>query len=100
VLVMDNLTAHKFQAVRALLDSAGFAYRYLLPHYSSDLNPIEPASAKVKSRLHKVAARTVEGLHAAFGPALAAISTHDAQGFFRQAKGQVQLVSYLTFQAA
>ena len=32
VLVMDNLAAHKTQAVRALLDGSGFAYRYL-PRY-------------------------------------------------------------------
>ena len=41
VLVMDNLAAHKTQAVRALLDGSGFAYRYL-PRYSPDLNPIGP----------------------------------------------------------
>jgi hypothetical protein len=33
VLVMDNLNAHKTAAVRALLDDAGVAYRYL-PRYS------------------------------------------------------------------
>ena len=38
VLVMDNLAAHKTQAVRALLDGSGFAYRYL-PRYSPDSEP-------------------------------------------------------------
>ncbi len=84
VLVMDNLAAHKTQAVRALLDASGFEYRYL-PRYSPDLNPIEPAWAKVKGLLRKVAARTVEAVHAALGPALAAISKEDAKGFFRHA---------------
>jgi transposase len=84
VLVMDNLSAHKTAAVRALLDDAGFAYRYL-PRYSPDLNPIEPAWAKVKGRLRKAGARTVDELHAAIGPALAAISAQDARGFFRHA---------------
>jgi transposase len=84
VLVMDNLGAHKTAAVRALLDGTGFTYRYL-PRYSPDLNPIEPAWAKVKNLLRKAAARSVEGLHAALGPALAAITAQDARGFFRHA---------------
>ena len=84
VIVMDNLSAHKTTAVRALLDASGFAYRYL-PPYSPDLNPIEPAWAKVKGLLRKAAARTVDALHAALAPALAAITAEDAQGFFRKA---------------
>jgi hypothetical protein len=82
VLVMDNLPAHKAPRVRALLDRSGFAYRYL-PAYSPDLNPIEPAWAKVKAELRRVAARTVGALHDACGPALAAITPQDAAGFFR-----------------
>jgi transposase len=65
-----------------LLDRSGFAYRYL-PAYSPDLNPIEPGWAKVKAALRRVAARTVDALHAACGPALAAITPQDAAGFFR-----------------
>ena len=84
VLVMDNLNAHKTPAVRALLDGSGFTYRYL-PSYSPDLNPIELAWAKIKTRLRQAAARTVDGLHAALGPALDAITVQDAQGFFRHA---------------
>jgi transposase len=57
VIIMDNLSAHKTKAVRALLDRSGFAYRYL-PPYSPDLNPIEPAWAQVKARLRTAAART------------------------------------------
>jgi DDE superfamily endonuclease len=82
VLVMDNLPAHKAPRVRALLDASGFGYRYL-PAYSPDLNPIEPTWAKVKAELRRVAARTVDALHAACGPALAAITAQDAAGFFR-----------------
>ena len=82
VLVMDNLSAHKAPQVRALLDASGFGYRYL-PAYSPDLSPIEPAWAKVKAELRRVAARTAEALHEACGPALAAITPQDAAGFFR-----------------
>jgi hypothetical protein len=82
VLVMDNLAAHKAPRVRALLDRSGFAYRYL-PAYSPDLNPIEPAWAKVKAELRRVGARTADALHDACGPALAAITPQDAAGCFR-----------------
>jgi transposase len=82
VLVMDNLAAHKAPQVRALLDASGFTYRYL-PAYSPDMNPIEPAWAKVKARLRRAAARTADALHDALGPALAAITPQDAAGCFR-----------------
>ncbi len=82
VLVMDNLPAHKAPRVGALLDRSGFAYRHL-PAYSPDMNPIEPAWAKVKAELRRVAARTVDALHEALGPALGAISPQHAAGFFR-----------------
>ena len=82
VPVMDNLPAHKAPKVRALLDASGFGCRYL-PAYSPDLNPIEPAWAKVKAELRRVAARTVDALHEALGPALGAISPQHAAGFFR-----------------
>ncbi len=82
VVVMDNLAAHKAPRVRALLDRSGFGHRYL-PAYSPDLNPIEPAWAKVEAALRRVAARTADTLHEALGPALGAITPHDAAGFFR-----------------
>ncbi len=82
VLVMDNLGAHKTPAVRALLDRAGFAYRYL-PSYSPDLNPIEPAWAKLKAELRRVAAQTRDELHQALGPALSCITADNARAYFR-----------------
>jgi transposase len=82
VLVMDNLPAHKTPAVRAVLDASGFPYRYL-PSYSPDLNPIEPAWAKLKAGLRRLAARTADALHEALGPGLNAITPQDAAGFFR-----------------
>ena len=82
VLVMDNLRPHKTPEVQAVLDGSGFAYRYL-PAYSPDLSPIEPAWAKVKSDLRRVAARTVETLQQALAPALDSITAQDARSFFR-----------------
>ena len=45
VVIMDNLPAHKGEAVRAAIAAAG-AHRVLLPPYSPDLNPIENAFAR------------------------------------------------------
>ncbi len=84
VLVLDNLRSHKTAAVRRLLDHSGFLYRYL-PPYSPDLSPIEPAWAKLKAELRRIAAPTADALHEALGPALDAITAQDTSGFFRHA---------------
>jgi len=84
VVVMDNLAAHKAERVRAALEAAGIAYRYL-PAYSPDLNPIEPCWSKLKGRLRTEAARSLDKLEAALGPALATITAEDARGWFRLA---------------
>src|SRR4051794_20507181 len=68
LVVMDNLGAHKAEAVRGALDRAGLAHRYL-PSYSPDLNPIERAWSKLKTRLRAVGARSKEALEQALGPA-------------------------------
>jgi transposase len=82
IVVMDNLGAHKAKRVRNALEAAQIAYRYL-PSYSPDLNPIEPCWSKLKGWLRVRAARTLEGLEAELGPALATITAEDAQGWFR-----------------
>jgi transposase len=84
LVVMDNLAAHKAERVRAALEAAGVAYRYL-PAYSPDLNPIEPARAQLKGRLRAEPARSLDALDAALGPALGTITAEDARGWFRLA---------------
>ena len=84
VLVMDNLPSHKVAGVREAIEAAGATLRYL-PPYSPDLNPIEPAWAKVKGELRRLAARTPDALHKALGPALDAVTAQNAAGFFRHA---------------
>jgi transposase len=84
VVVMDNLAAHKAEAVRAALEAAGIDYRYL-PAYSPDMNPIEPCWSKLKAHLRTAGARSREALDAALGPALDAITAQDARGWFRHA---------------
>jgi len=81
VVVMDNLSAHKGQRVRKLIEERGCEMLYL-PPYSPDLNPIEEAFSKVKRLLRGMGSRTREVLVEAIGKALDAISVKDAKGFF------------------
>ncbi len=81
VVVMDNLTAHKGERVKELIEEQGCELIYL-PPYSPDLNPIEEAFSKVKRLLRKAEARTKEVLVEAIGSALSAVTSEDARGFF------------------
>jgi transposase len=81
VLVMDNLSAHKGERVRVLIEQRGCEILYL-PSYSPDFNPIEEAFSKIKGFLRKVEARSREALLEAIGTALSALSAQDARGFF------------------
>jgi transposase len=68
VVVMDNLSAHKGERVRALIESAGCELLYL-PPYSPDFSPIEEAFSKVKGLLRKAGTRSREALVEAIGEA-------------------------------
>jgi transposase len=81
VVVMDNLSAHKGERVRKLIEHRGCELLYL-PPYSPDFNPIEEAFSKVKHILRKLSARGKEALIEAIGRALGTVSTEDARGFF------------------
>jgi transposase len=78
---MDNLSAHKGERVRELIEHRGCELLYL-PPYSPDLNPIEEAFSKIKGILRKAEARTREALVEAMGRALSSVNGHDARGFF------------------
>jgi transposase len=82
VVVMDNLSAHKGERVRELIEGRGCEVVYL-PPYSPDLNPIEQAFSKLKALLRRAEARSREALIEAMGAALSAVSARDAWGFFR-----------------
>jgi transposase len=92
VVVMDNLSAHKAQRVRELIEGRGCELLYL-PSYSPDLNPIEEAFGKIKGLIRKVEARSREALLEAIGTAISAITDQDARGFFEHCgyRGVVQL---------
>jgi transposase len=82
VVVMDNLSAHKSEEVRQVIEGRGCEVLFL-PPYSPDLNPIEEAFSKIKGLLRKAAARTKEALIEAMGAAISAVSAEDAWGFFK-----------------
>jgi transposase len=81
VVVMDNLSAHKRDRVRDLIEGRGCELLYL-PPYSPDLSPIEEAFSKIKGLLRKAQARSRETLLEAIGAAISALSAEDARGFF------------------
>jgi transposase len=81
VVVMDNLSAHKGERVKEMIEQRGCQLIYL-PSYSPDLNPIEEAFSKIKRLVRKAEARTKEALVEAIGSALSAVSSKDARSFF------------------
>ncbi len=81
VVVTDNLSAHKGERVRQLIEERGCELIYL-PSYSPDFNPIEEAFSKIKGLVRKAQARTKEALLEAIGSALSAVTTEDARAFF------------------
>jgi transposase len=81
MVVMDNLSAHKGERLRELLEERGCELLYL-PSYSPDLNPIEEAFSKIKAQIRKVEARSREALLEAIGSAISAITDQDARGYF------------------
>ena len=81
VVVMDNLSAHKGERARELVEARGCEVLFL-PSYSPDLSPIEEAFSKVKALLRRSRARTKEALVEAIGRALDAVTPEDAKGWF------------------
>ncbi len=82
VVVMDNLSTHTSEKVRQAIEADGCRLLFL-PSYSPDLSPIEEAFSKLKTFLRRAQARRHEALQEAIIEALAAITAHDALGWFR-----------------
>ena len=78
---MDNLSTHKGERFRTLIEDRGCELLYL-PPYSPDLNPIEEAFSKVKRLLRVTGARTKVALVEAIGASLDVVTARDAGGFF------------------
>jgi transposase len=82
IIVVDNLSAHKGERVRELIEARGCELLYL-PPYSPDFNPIEEAFSKIKGLLRKAQPRSREALVEALGRAISAVSAMNARGFFK-----------------
>lgn len=81
VVIMDNLSVHKNEAVRQKIEACGCRLVFL-PAYSPDFSPIENAFSKLKGFLRKAKARTQEALEATIAAGLATITSSDARGWF------------------
>ena len=81
VVILDRLQAHKAAGVREAIEAAG-ARVLLLPPYSPDYSPIEPAWSKVKQFLRSAKARTSEDLVGAIGEALRSVTQQDIEHYF------------------
>lgn len=88
IIVLDNLSIHKGQRVRELVEAAGCSLLFL-PTYSPDFNPIELAWSKLKTFLRRVGARTRDELEHAIGRGLDTISPQDAKHWCRHAGYQL-----------
>ncbi len=78
---MDNLSSHKVNGVRELIQQAAAEVLYL-PPYSPDLNPIEKAWAKLKQWLRAAKARSQQALDQAIAEALQLITADNALAWF------------------
>jgi transposase len=81
IVVMDNLPAHKNDAIRQLIEAAGAELRYL-PPYSPDFNPIEQAFAKLKAHLRKAQERSIDTLWQRIGHLLDLFRPAECANFF------------------
>ena len=84
IVVIDNLSAHKVDGVRAAIEAGGATLLYL-PPYSPDLNPIEMAFAKLKALLRKAAARTRDSLWDAIAQVLGAFTPDECANYLAHA---------------
>ena len=81
IVSMDNLSVHKVEQVRQLIEATGAQLRYL-PSYSPDFNPIEQAFAKLKAHLRKARERSIPALYDRIGTTLDLYSPQECQNYF------------------
>jgi len=80
IVVMDNLSSHKGEAISEAITGVGAEVWYL-PPYSPDLNPIEKMWSKTKQFLRRAGARTFEDLIIAIRDALNTVTLTDIEGW-------------------
>jgi len=81
IVIIDNLSSHKSDAVREAIEAVG-ARACFLPPYSPDFNPIEKAFAKLKALLRRAAARTVEAVRDAINNFVHSFTPVECANFF------------------
>jgi transposase len=82
IVIVDNLSSHKGEAVRTAIRAVG-AHLFFLPPYSPDLNPIEQVFAKLKTLLKKSGERTVEATWRRIGALLDEFTPQECANYFR-----------------
>ncbi len=86
IVVMDNCRVHLETGIGQAIETVGATLRYL-PKYSPDLNPIEiTLTAKFKTFLRKVAARTIPSLNRAIRSFIPQLSPQECANYFRHAR--------------
>lgn len=84
VVILDNLSAHKSDKARQMVEARGASLLFL-PPYSPDLNPIEMAFAKLKTLLRNAAERTVPALWDKIGELLSAFTPDECSNYLAHA---------------
>ncbi len=84
IVIMDNLSSHKSQAVAKAITARKATLHYL-PSYSPDLNPLEQAFAKLKALLRHAAERSIEALWQTIGRLLDRFTPDECRNYFENA---------------
>jgi transposase len=82
VVAVDNLSVHLDPEAARLIEARD-CLLLLLPAYSPDFAPIEPAFSKIKAHVRQVAPRVQDALDEAIAAAIQQITPEDARGFFK-----------------
>jgi transposase len=82
IVVLDNLSSHKSERARRLIESRGATLAFLPPS-SPDLNPIEMVFSKIKQLLRSLGCRTRDALCAAMQSVLDQVTPRDAAHCFK-----------------
>lgn len=85
VVIMDNCSIHHAKIVKERLCKLGISVLYL-PPYSPELNPIEEAWSKIKSKLRRAKVRNIVDYITMIEKLRSCISVADSKGFFRHAQ--------------
>jgi transposase len=89
LVILDNLSSHKGDRVKRMIEAAGASLLFL-PPYSPNFNPIENAFAKLKQLIRSAEHRSCDALWADTQRMLDLITPDDSRGFFKHCGYAVQ----------